>query len=638
MHQCIRASPLIGASNSPESLRLLPLISRSPSAQAATRALPARGLTVFIFFALILSPPARASLVDPVLYVDPLLAAACNSYDPFLRACLTGTNTAFPTLAGAAAAATPGTTVLIRDGAYNEQLVPQKSGRPGAPIIFKAFDSESVSIAPPLGYPAVDLSGRSYIIIDGIHAENCFWLEADNANSNVVQNCVFEHTPATGTTGNVRFVLSDYNRVLNNIMEDGNDNLCFIESDHNLAASNTIILARHSIFGIRCGNSNVVCGNYFSNPAQHIGEVYDCGVDTDPVPHSYDSTKHNVIEWNVFDVTTNHYSVSGGNGLQYAGQQGIIRRNFFMECNVGLGMQVYSDEALFNTSNRVYNNVFYTNIGPGLSLFAATTNNIYVNNIFFGNQGCINDCNVTTPGQIVYRPTFAGNVLLRRNDLLFQTPGQPVFEKEFGAGYTLAQFTNIFPGVAFETSEEDPLFVEAPGFNFLLQSNSPMIDAGAFLTTTTTEGSGTNLPVADAAWFRDSFGIDGLRGDLIQLQGQSQPARIIAIDYPDNILALDRSLTWTAGQGVAPAFNGAAPDLGAYEYSPVRSLSIALSPGEVRLSWPSNVAGCQLEFTTNLDSSSPVTWLPVPFPVLLTNTWEVAVPLAQSPMFFRLAK
>ena len=597
-----------------------------------------RSFGVAVVLGLVFLAAARASSIQTVVYVDPLLTEACTSYDPVLRVCLVGTNRAYSTLSAAAAAATPGTTVLIRGGTYSEQLAPHKSGLPDASIVFKAYDGEQVHIAAPTGYPAVDLSDCSHLVIDGIQAENCFWLEADNANSNVVQNCVFTHSPATGTTGNVRFVLSDYNRVLNNIIEDGNDNLCFIESDRNLAASDTIILGRHSIFGIRCGNSNVIFGNYFSNPAQHIAEVYDCGVDTDPAPHSFNATKHNVIEWNIFDVATNHYSISGGNGIQYSGQQGIIRRNVFTECNVGLCMQVYSDEALFNTSNRVYNNVFYTNTGPGLGLFAATTNNIYVNNVFLGNQGCINDCAVTTPGQITYRPTFAGGVLLVRNDLFFQTPGQPVLEKEFSDGYTVVQFTNMFPDVAFDTLEEDPLFVDAPGFDFALQPGSPMIDAGVFLTTAADSGSGTNLPVADAGWFRDSFGIEGLAGDLIQLEGQTQPARVMAVNYRNNVLALERPLIWTSGQGVALAFNGAAPDLGAYEFSAVPALSIAVTPGEIHLSWPSTFLGFQLEFVTNLTVSGPLTWVPAPVPVPLSNAWVVTMPLTQSPMFFRLAK
>ena len=45
-----------------------------------------------------------------------------------------------------------------------------------------------------------------------------------------------------------------------------------------------------------------------------------------------------------------------------------------------------------------------------------------------------------------------------------------------------------------------------------------MIDLGGFLTTTTSAGSGTQIPVQDVKYFFDGFTIAGEVGDLIQLQ------------------------------------------------------------------------------------------------------------------------
>ena len=113
--------------------------------------------------------------------------------------------------------------------------------------------------------------------------------------------------------------------------------------------------------------------------------------------------------------------------------------------------------------------------------------------------------------------------------------------------------------------EVDPGFVNAPGHDFHLAANSPMVDNGAFLTKASTAGSGTVLTVDDANWFCDGFGIEGLVGDTIQLQGQTATATIVSIDYAARTLTLDRALTWSAGQGVSLAFNGAGPDIGAFE-------------------------------------------------------------------------
>jgi len=85
------------------------------------------------------------------------------------------------------------------------------------------------------------------------------------------------------------------------------------------------------------------------------------------------------------------------------------------------------------------------------------------------------------------------------------------------------------------------------------------------LTKTVSSGSGTSLIVADVRYFSDGFGL--IPGDLIQLEGQTQTARVTAINYSTNTLTLDRSLSWSANQGVAYVYTGTRPDIGAYEYS-----------------------------------------------------------------------
>jgi hypothetical protein len=78
-------------------------------------------------------------------------------------------------------------------------------------------------------------------------------------------------------------------------------------------------------------------------------------------------------------------------------------------------------------------------------------------------------------------------------------------------------------------------------------------------------GSGTTLQLTDATYFLDGWGVPGVQGDLIQLLGTWQRARITAIDYATNTITVDRALTWAQGQGVALAYQGSAPDLGAFE-------------------------------------------------------------------------
>ena len=53
---------------------------------------------------------------------------------------------------------------------------------------------------------------------------------------------------------------------------------------------------------------------------------------------SWEAGKLVTAEMNTFAEGVGYYSTSGGNGIQYAGQDGIIRRNAFYQTNVGLGM------------------------------------------------------------------------------------------------------------------------------------------------------------------------------------------------------------------------------------------------------------------------------------------------------------
>jgi hypothetical protein len=94
-----------------------------------------------------------------------------------------------------------------------------------------------------------------------------------------------------------------------------------------------------------------------------------------------------------------------------------------------------------------------------------------------------------------------------------------------------------------------------------------MIDAGAFLTTTTAAGSGTRIPVADAGYFYGGHGIPGELGDEIQLQGQTTIARVVYVDVVAKRLTVDRSLSWSSGKGVALRYSGTRPDMGAFEYT-----------------------------------------------------------------------
>jgi parallel beta-helix repeat protein len=473
-----------------------------------------------------------------VLYVDAQIgSASCTNYDVATRSCGSGLLPAYRDLNAASGAANPGDTVLIRGATFTTRFTPQKSGSAGAPITFQNYPGETVTITLESGgmQPGIELTDRHYLVLNGINVDNALmWAQILNSTNNVFKNGRYTRARDTGSRGGFRLVGSDYNQIVNNVFEDGNDNLYLENSNRNRVEGNTLNLARHTLLVLACSSYNVIRANKLANTSQKGAEVFDCeGVveslydDTMQIV-KFDSARRNLWEDNSFTATRASSNISDYNAIQYAGQEGIVRNNLFYDnLGGGLGLQVYNGEAEYNYGNRVYQNTFYANrcfgIWGGWPAGIRYENNVIVNNIIFGNRNC-------------------GNT--GANDIQNNAPAANTF---------------------INNPTTDPSFLDA-GSRFLRQSGgSPAINAGVFLTTVVGSGSGTQLPVADAAYFYDGMGIPGEVGDVIQLEGQTDRARIVAVNYATNTLTLDRALSWTAGQGVAQRYNGTAPDIGAYE-------------------------------------------------------------------------
>lgn len=140
----------------------------------------------------------------------------------------------------------------------------------------------------------------------------------------------------------------------------------------------------------------------------------------------------------------------------------------------------------------------------------------------------------------------------------------------------------------------DPIFVNAPihpsgydpAWSFRPGSGSPAIDAGTTVTTATAGGSNaTTLTVDDSYFFCDGFGI--VDGDAIMIGGGA-PVRIASIDHGRHLITLSEPRSWAAGAGVHLAYNGSAPDIGAFE-SGSASTQPAI-PSAIQLSSPTNGA------------------------------------------------
>ncbi|MFC1654926.1 right-handed parallel beta-helix repeat-containing protein [Myxococcota bacterium] len=522
------------------------------------------------------------------IYVDSQIGPSdCATYDPASRSCSGGSEQAYKTLAGAAAVAGPGETVLIREGTYSEALIPQISGEPGRPVTWRNYGTETVTISNASLSPAVDISGRSCLVIEGLVVTDVRrWLHALDSHHNIIRDNTFRRALDSGGSSKTGIFLQEatFNRVLDNTIEDSTqDNLSLIKSDRNLVAGNTFRMAAHTLWTIKCGNFNVLRDNYFHNQVQKIGEVYDCdAVGFDHEFTFFDATKHNLVEGNEFAYTASSGDSSPYSGIQYAGQQGIVRFNRFYE-TVGpaLQMTLYSDEARYNTDNRVYHNVFYKTDFAGIEISGSSytfSGNVFINNILSQSIFVANDTRWTW-----YTSDLAGEPVQlktgRLDGFIFDTNcfynTQPdedhlITHGNRNSGYdtpphTVTWWQTNHPAVFINCREADPVFENAAAYDFRLKPASTLINAGRFLTQTTAAGSGTSLPVEDASFFYDGYQIPGETGDQIQLEGQITTARVVSIDYNSNTLVLDTPLDWTDNQGVSLRYNGSAPDVGAHE-------------------------------------------------------------------------
>jgi F5/8 type C domain len=495
-----------------------------------------------------------------------------------------------------------GDTVYIRAGTYAETISPAVSGQSDARITYAAYNSETVKVT---GYRGMYLIGISYISVDGL----IFWKNPwqffhikDGSNHVEVKNCLIDGdlTGGGGPYCSSEVSHSLYAHIHHNTFqnpfrattEDANEkNFLGITGTSDFTPAYALI--EYNVFKDGPGHEQLDLYRTSYNVVR-FNTFMDTGLYTQNHQESVDmmlgmgrGAEHNLIEHNEFYETNgnigdgNCFGIRLSSGSKYT----IVRYNRIYDVDRNF-ISYGTKEGRHTEYNAIYSNTIHNSGGSCKSTEAdikvisdhagdEVRFNSFCNNIVhaFPETGIIIIDN-STGWENVHDNEFRANVIQGDTTATDVTKGVNVDYSWIKINhYTISEAQTRFPDEFKYNIDVDPLFENEAGHDFHLKAGSPAINAGDWLTTiTSASGSGDSFAVAQSQFFMDGFGI--VEGDSIQLEGQTQRAKITNVDYSNNIITVDQELEWTTGQGVALNYEGTAPDIGAYEFMGVACLPI----------------------------------------------------------------
>jgi hypothetical protein len=509
-----------------------------------------------------------------------------------------------------------GDTVYYRAGTYTgitgAFINPYNTGTAGNIITFSAYNGEDVQVTSSVTNSiAVNLNSdygtvRSYIKVHDLHFSNFMqhlWILKGHHNE--ISYCSFIGYPPTATqadfVGNFqasyiyrqaqynwihhcKFGLWGYNATYGNdnggVFGMGVESSTTDNTRYNLVENNEMYGGGHHVAYLN-GSYNIYRNNYFHNEPWYplTNPIFSTRIIAQegyPGDGMYNLNEGNRI---AYGGPKNKDEI-GGSGGQVKGAYNIWRRNIYT--------QIYTN-AIYMTKyvgqsdvkyNKIYNNTFWHGgfgtyqLYPSGTAPSANWDDRYAHAIVV-EEG--------SDGASIYGNIIKNNIFYQNRDPLGTQYSviSKYYSSSTGWVTRVPAFQTVFNN--WFDNAGDPKFVDITGapdptngnqWDFHLQKSSPCIDTGSFLTTiTSSSGSGTSFTVTDAGYFW--FDVGGMKsnisgasiasGDTIQLQGQSQKAVITNINYVTNTITVNTPLSWSQGQGISLAYNGSAPDKGAFE-------------------------------------------------------------------------
>lgn len=506
-----------------------------------------------------------------------------------------GTSLSAPlrTVAAASRLALPGDTVQILPGRYFEPIAPVRSGRSGAPITYRSYGPAPTILTHSSinGLKsAIAITGRTYIVIDGIHVDGVrpgpaavvrhFATILDSSHI-VIRNGTFRHANGwhgIGIQGTSAYVTIERNRIDSvGQFDDGGEPtrgygdllVATAGTSYILIQRNTLRHGPHNLIATKCTRC-IVQDNHLDNSYRDwLGG--DAGGRTGQILGSRAIFQRNYVTGSgpSADRATNGLlkiegrdNIARGNVFAYGHQEGILTEAGSWSPSSTLG-RVYQN-TFYRLGSAAWRMRYYPDGAQAIGGFAFVNNLVVDSRLKPFDSGSDSDLLFAVKGAGL-GPTARSAA---RGNLVVPAAGKTPIVRLVGFDGAVSlqaaqqRYPSLFSGNRTTRPSFASLSLQAVS-DFDLQPGSRGVDEGVFLTQVVGSGRSNRLKVRDHRYFTDGFGL--VPGDLIQLQGSDARARISAIDTSTGVLTLGASIHFQDGQGVALAYEGSAPDVGARE-------------------------------------------------------------------------
>ncbi len=358
-----------------------------------------------------------------------------------------------------------GDSVFIKSGTYPERVILQHSGAANNYIVFSNYQNDTVIIdGSGISWGGswnglFDISDKSYIQVIGLQLNNTeyagFWIE--NSEHIIIRDCKTYNTFSSGAGVWNSAHIAIRNNEVELACNDGEQECITVANSHHC-----------EIYG---------------NTVHHNGQGTNGGEGIDIKQGSHDV--------NVYKNVVNHLNNRLG---IYADAWDLhtcninISQNIIHHCSES-GIAVASEAGGLIENVNIYNNIIYLNKYGGIELGAWSdigfpgvkpiANIKIINNTCYKNGAYDNGWGY---GIVIDNPD-ANNVIVR-NNICSENSAQIAIQQIGGGGivdHNLFYGNNSASGTLYglDSIIANPLFVDANGYNFHLQNNSPAVDTGS---------------------------------------------------------------------------------------------------------------------------------------------------------------